>query len=260
MQYRNALLIILALALILGATGVATAQLASSPWPTLGGDLGRTNVYADTGIAQPAGYWQFVPPSAPTEDYRPTTAASVGTDGTIYVGVSNLDGDSTTAKVYALNPDGTVKWVSATIENAIYGTPTVSTESSVDYIYVGAGYAAGWGSDDPVTINGAVYKLDSADGDVIWVFDEDDWEEPLLPIYTSPVVDDSGYVYVGAGAAALARSTARTRLPGLSTGAKIPRALWSPHPRSRRAGSGSMSPRPMGVGAPSPTATCMRMM
>ena len=53
MQQR---MVSLTVAMAFVLAGSAAAQLASSPWPTLGGNAARTNVYSDSGISQPAGY------------------------------------------------------------------------------------------------------------------------------------------------------------------------------------------------------------
>ena len=115
---------------------------------------------------------------------------TVAEDGTLYFGVTDLA--SIKCRLYALKPDGTLKWATSDIENALYGTPTVDTNGNV---YFGVGYFTGTG-EGGVTIDGALYKLES-DGEVAWTFTDSGNMDPL---YTSPIIDSNGYVYFGTGA------------------------------------------------------------
>jgi outer membrane protein assembly factor BamB len=98
-------------------------------------------------------------------------SATIGTDGTIFVGANN-------SNMYAVAPDGNIKWLfEAERELAgIWTTPVLSPDGQT--IYFGAN-------------KGGVYALSTADGSKRWQF-------PVYgSIYASSVLDARGLLYTG---------------------------------------------------------------
>ncbi|WP_321421178.1 DUF3344 domain-containing protein [uncultured Methanobacterium sp.] len=102
--------------------GKVETGLADSPWPTFGGNLKGTgqSTYTGTEISNLA--WKYSTGGAISSD----SSATIGADGTIYIG-------STDKKLYALNPDGTLKWTHTT-GGSVY-TPTIGSDGT---IYIGS--------------------------------------------------------------------------------------------------------------------------
>ncbi len=99
-----------------------------------------------------------------------SSSPAIATDGTIYVGCHN-------GKVYALNPDGTQKWAfAAGTGGEVYCSPAIGADGT---IYAGS-------------TNNNFYAI-NPDGTQKWVFAAADI------VYTSPCIDASGVIYIGAG-------------------------------------------------------------
>ncbi|MDK2886082.1 MAG: hypothetical protein PWP54_640 [Thermosipho sp. (in: thermotogales)] len=96
-----------------------------------------------------------------------TSSPAIGPDGTIYVGSNN------TNYLYAINPDGTLKW-KFEANYIINSSPAIGEDGT---IYVG--------SDDD-----NLYAI-NPDGTLKWYFETGD------DIKTSPVIDEDGTIYVG---------------------------------------------------------------
>jgi outer membrane protein assembly factor BamB len=98
-------------------------------------------------------------------------SATVGPDGTIYVGANN-------SNFYAVNPDGSMKWLyEAERELAgIWTTAALSSDASVLY------FAAN---------KGGVYALNTRDGSLNWQFNI------IGSVYGSPALDAAGTLYSG---------------------------------------------------------------
>jgi outer membrane protein assembly factor BamB len=94
------------------------------------------------------------------------SSPAIGTDGSIYVG--SYDGH-----VYALNPDGSLKWSYKT-NDAIISSPAIGSDGT---IYIGS-------------YDGHVYALDT-DGSLKWRHQTGDM------IASSPAIGDHGTIYVG---------------------------------------------------------------
>lgn len=122
---------------------------------------------------------------------------AVGPDGTIYV---NCFGDY----AYALNPDGTLKWVFYIPEDGVPSSPTVDSEGNIIF-----------GASD------AVYTLKS-DGSLKWKSDigEDGTSAPLIaPDGTIYIVSEDNCLYAIKGEAGLATSSwPRARANNQNTG------------------------------------------
>ncbi|OEU79872.1 MAG: hypothetical protein BA865_12325, partial [Desulfobacterales bacterium S5133MH4] len=104
------------------------------------------------------------------------SSPAVGPDGTIYVG-------SDDGKLYAINPDGTQKWVFTEIGNKVSSSPAIGSDGT---IYVGLD-------------NGEVHAIDSETGKKK---EEGEWPfeiETGGKVSSSPAVGSDGTVYVGFG-------------------------------------------------------------
>jgi outer membrane protein assembly factor BamB len=103
-------------------------------------------------------------------DADPLTPPAIGGDGTVYFGCSDHN-------LYALNPDGTLKWKFST-GGAVYSAPAIGTDGTIYF-----------GSDD-----GNVYALtDGGQASVSqkWVF-ATGWR-----VESSPAIGADGTIYIG---------------------------------------------------------------
>src|SRR3972149_5799832 len=135
------------------------AQLADSPWPMFRHDLKHTGRSSYTGSGK--NYLQWVYPVGSS-----TSTPAIGTDSTIYVG-------SYDSNLYAINPDGTLKWKYKT-GDVIESSPAVGTDG---VIYVGSN-------------DNKVYAINS-DGTLKWFYTTDG------DVVSSPAVGTNSTVYVG---------------------------------------------------------------
>lgn len=143
------------------------------------------------------------------------SSPSVGPDGTIYVGVEvgAIGSSSPGGRVFALNPNGTQKWVFTT-PDWVDSTPAVGHDGSVyfgcwdgvfyalksdgtkKWTYAAGGFIA---SSPAIAPDGTIYFGSGAgnlhalnsDGTLKWTFATDDWVE------SSPAVAPDGTVYFG---------------------------------------------------------------
>ncbi|PTY06311.1 hypothetical protein DB347_12820 [Opitutaceae bacterium EW11] len=129
-----------------------------------------------TAQADGAQRWAFSTLSSSTAGNIVATPAT-GPDGAIYIGVEigTSTSSSNTGKLFAVNPDGSVKWT-FDAPDWIDSTPAVGSDGTV---YVGC-----W--------NGVLYALKS-DGTKLWSYDTHSF------IASSPALATDGTVYVGAG-------------------------------------------------------------
>jgi large repetitive protein len=102
----------------------------------------------------------------PTGNHIMYGSPVIGADGTVYVG-------SYDSKLYALNPDGSMKW-NYTTGNYIYGSPAVGADGT---IYVGS-------------YDKKLYAL-NPDGSMKWNYTTGNY------IYGSPAVGADGTIYIG---------------------------------------------------------------
>ena len=135
------------------------AQLANSPWPMFRHDLRHTGRSSYTGSGK--NYLQWVYPIGSS-----TSTPAIGTDSTIYVG-------SYDSNLYAINPDGTLKWKYKT-GDVIESSPAVGADG---VIYVGSN-------------DNKVYAINS-DGTLKWSYSTSGY------VVSSPAVGTNSTVYVG---------------------------------------------------------------
>ena len=156
--------------------GGRSAKPAALPgvWPMAGGEAGRTRRTRQIGPATRSLLWRLQPddPSANLRCEWPCPAGpsspAIGHDDTIYVGSER------SGYVYALTPEGTVKWRARTW-GMVLSSPALGVNGLV---YVGS-------------CDGRLYALDAQSGATVCSADLDG------PVYSSPAVGDDGTVYVG---------------------------------------------------------------
>ena len=173
--------LIVGMIILVGLTS-ARIYAEESPWPMFRHDLKHTGHTPYTGPATPTVAWTF-----PANDGI-TSSPSMGHDGTIYVGAGGYydrfgyntgGGDSS---LYAINPDGTLKWQFKTDYGAysagIFSSPAIGPDGA---IYFGA-------------LDHYVYALEDSTtyGKLKWKVRLDE-----NPVYSSPALGYDGTVYVG---------------------------------------------------------------
>jgi outer membrane protein assembly factor BamB len=165
-RFERVLLVAAVCASVLGAVmpSIAVAaptatSLASSAWPMLGHDLRHTFTSSVAGPETSMRKWEYS-----TGDYE-TLPPVIAEDGTIYV--------AGYMRLYALNPDGTLKW-RHTGKGRLVGSPALGSDGT---IYIGS-------------TDGDLYAIDP-NGVEKWAF------ETALPVVTCPAIAADGTIYVG---------------------------------------------------------------
>lgn len=173
MKFLNLLLIVLAAIFFITPLS-ALAQLADSPWPMFHGDVRHTGLSKyDTSHVDGTVKWSF----EVKEGIESSPA--IGTDGTIYFGGHDN-------KFYALNPDGTKKWVF----NA--GEPVYSKEWNV---------WKGITASPAIDKDGTIYFVSMSN--YFFALNPDGsekWRYPVhvfVNIWTSPAISSDGTIYIG---------------------------------------------------------------
>ncbi len=173
------IIIIITLIILLTANH-ANAQLADSPWPTFRGNLKNTGLSPyDTSHTDGTIKWIFKP-----SDYNLLfeSSATIGPDGTIYVG-------SHENKFYAINPDGTEKWMFDS------GEPVLIVGGMSD------GYKKGIQSSAAIADDGTVYIRSFSN--FLFAINPDGTEKWRFPVrvsadtWSSPTIGPDGTIYVG---------------------------------------------------------------
>lgn len=205
-RFRLSAILTSASALIPLMTAVGFAQLADSPWPMFGHDLKHTGQSPLVGAQSPDLKWSFATGG-------PVSSPVIAKDGTVYATDGNL---------WALNPNGTLKWTFRTAElisssAAVSADGTVYVMTNVSSIYPGSLLAVTpegglkWrfpmgqsGHGDPaIGDDGTIYVGSSQDlyaitsgGALKWKFRIGGW-------VSSAAVGSDGTVYVGSHDAGL---------------------------------------------------------
>ena len=145
-----------------------------SPWPKFRHDLKNTGRTQFTGPANPTLAWTF-----PTNDFI-VSSPTIGSDGTIYVGSGVRRGTwatgETDSSLYAINPDGTLKWKYTTY-GGVFSSPTISFDGT---IYVGSLDHGLYAIEDSVTYGKLKWRTDLG-----------------FYVLSSPTVSSDGTIYIG---------------------------------------------------------------
>ncbi|MGB2697404.1 MAG: PQQ-binding-like beta-propeller repeat protein [Candidatus Zixiibacteriota bacterium] len=169
----------LVIAAILSSAGIFAQE---SPWPMFRHDSKHTGCTDYTGPITPTVAWVFQANDAIT------SSPSIGYDGTIYVGAGgyydrfgyNTGGYD--SSLYAINPDGSLKWKFKTGKGAyaagIFSSPTIGPDGT---IYFGALDQNLYALEDSVTYGKLKWKSLVGQNSV----------------YASPALSQDGKVYVG---------------------------------------------------------------
>ena len=139
----------------------AADDLADSPQPKFQHDLSNTGQSQYVGLQTNDTKWKVkINGTSPPIGSGPSIISSpaIGPDGTIYIGWGDnyLYGPSIDGGLYALNPDGTVKWYYRTGNWIDESSPAISSDGT---IYFGG-------------VDGILYALKS-DGTLKWRFETD---------------------------------------------------------------------------------------
>ncbi len=148
-------------------------ELSSSAWPMVGYNLQHTSHSPHNGPSIPQTKWAFSKGNS-------WASPSIGPDGTLYIGGAVGTGPADGA-LYALNPDGTVKWRFSQADERVDSAPAIAANGT---IYFGSNV-------------GVMYAL-NADGTLKWRYAMDMGDGAWS---TSPAIAPDGTVYVGSGAA-----------------------------------------------------------
>ncbi len=163
---------------VLLTSGNVGAQPENSPWPMFHGDSRHTGLSPyDTSHVDGTVKWTFETGGAIE------SSPIIGSDGTIYVG--SHDG-----KLYAINPDGTSKWIFDAgppvyderweVSKSIMAAPAIAADGTV-YIYSSANYL--------FAVN--------PDGTEKWRFSVK-WGNDF---WSSPTIGEDGTIYIGSARA-----------------------------------------------------------
>jgi hypothetical protein len=131
--FKGALLSILIIASLMApaisllSVGQASAQLADTPWPKFRRDEQNTGRSPYAGAWDNALKWSYAI-GCWGQFFLGAPSPAVGADGTIYMG-------SDDNRLYALNPDGTLKWFYQT-DDLIRSSPAIGANGT---IYIAGG-------------------------------------------------------------------------------------------------------------------------
>jgi len=190
--------------ILFGCVTTAYAGLADSPWPMYMHDARHTGRSEYVGPEYPSIKWEFY-----LEEDEGDAPPVVGADGTIYaVSVPKYDDTS----LYAINPDGTLKWKVALGGNLYAFSPAIADDGTI-YVNVSNKYLYAispegkrlWAFD-----TGDVNKFSPTigpDGTIyfasvrgLWAISPDGTEKWHFPLYgyiiSSPAIDEEGNIYI----------------------------------------------------------------
>jgi outer membrane protein assembly factor BamB len=140
-----------------GRPQVLPPPLQNHPWPMFQHDAQHTGRSKYSGPTTSAVAWVTDIGTALSK-FPNSSQPVIDKNGVIYIGLGYED-NSPAGKLYAINPDGSIKWVSGDLEG-IPSTPAIGLDGT---IYVGTrNYYLG--------LNGVVYSIDPANGAEKWRF------------------------------------------------------------------------------------------
>jgi hypothetical protein len=111
---------------------------------------------------------------------------AIGLHGTVYIGTGMSDTCLASNGVYAINPDGTLKW-KVTYGKPIHSSIALDAHENL-YFIVG-------NPDNPDKMDAALVSLDSS-GKPRWTFDRIGWMAPIPNTGFTPAIATDGTVYV----------------------------------------------------------------
>lgn len=202
-KFRLVAMVVAAIADALVSSGCATTPKGPPPaygglsagWQMLGHDRAHTGrSQFDTHSNHGELKWRFA--TSGLVDSSPV----IGADGTIYVGnddvekFSNGQSASGGGNLYAINPDGTLKWKFPTGGNTLYCTPAIGVDGT---IYIASTHDPG------ATFHDSYLLAVNPDGTLKWKF-KTRWF-PMLPLLFSPAINSAptiatdGTIYLNDG-------------------------------------------------------------
>ncbi len=187
------------------------AELANSSWPTFMHDLKNTGRTSYSVPHEVDAKWVL---DLGRGVVRPPV---IGADGTIYVGL--YDSNSKVSKLFAVNPNGTIKW-NYSVEDDTYGldsSPVISSDGSICFLSGHQGvtlyclYPNGtlkWSKfvtpyasteSSPIIASDTIYFGTNGEFYAYSIDGSERWHYPgyQISISSSPVMDDDGTVYFG---------------------------------------------------------------
>jgi outer membrane protein assembly factor BamB len=180
--FRNTLRLGTILFIIVLISSNISAQLADSPWPTYRGNLRNTGQSPyDTSHVDGTLKWMFKPENS-SVNLIFESSPTIGKNGTIYVG-------SHENNLYAVNPDGSMKWMFDIGEPVL-----ISAGHSL-------GYSKGVLSSPAISVDGTIY-IRSMSNFLIAVNPDgsEKWRYPVkvsADTWSSPTIGNDGTIYVG---------------------------------------------------------------
>lgn len=140
--------------------------------------------------------WNYTPPNI-NITYS-SFAPSVGPDGTIYIGTTNYNSTRDWINLFALNPDGTLKWNQTFfdgLDNWIFGSTSVSSDGIIYFLS---------NFENSTGLFGNLYAL-NPDGSVKWNYITSNG------MFASPVIGLDGTIYTALSDGILALNSDGTK-------------------------------------------------
>jgi outer membrane protein assembly factor BamB len=160
-------------------TQFASGQLANSPWPMFQHDAQHTGRSPYAGPSTLIQRWQFRVEGTPSSPV-------IGEDGTIYLPTGMTDADpDTTGFLYAINPNGTLKWRYNLGRTPSSTTPAIAFDGTI-YVHTNGAFDI-YGEELLFAIN--------PDGTLKWTFNFGSAFASV--VQSSPAIGSDGTIYVG---------------------------------------------------------------